>query len=134
MNLATVTIALLIAYVTLYQYVFRFQRTTRGITQMVCGAVRSDVQIALTPTWVGTLGWLSKLLILITAFMVWKTWSWVALGAFFLYAFALGAVVDVLSPFPSHAHCFRIIEKGLKADGQAELLEAVRGVRAQYLD
>jgi len=49
------TIALLASYVLLEQYVFRFQRVTRSLKRQIAGGPNSDVQIALTPGWVGAL-------------------------------------------------------------------------------
>ena len=95
----TITVGLLISYVVLDQYVFRFQRTTRGITQLIGGGMSSDLQIALTPGWVGALGWLSKIVMLAAGFMVWRTWGWIPLSGFALYVFVLGSFADVISLF-----------------------------------
>ena len=101
MDDATITVGLLISYVVLGQYVFRFQRTTLGITRQIGGGMSSNLQIALTPGWVGALGWLSKLVMLAAGFMVWRTWGWIPLSGFALYAFVLGSFADVMSPFPT---------------------------------
>ena len=95
----TLTVGLLVSYVVLDQYVFRFQRTTRGITQQIGGGMSFDLQIALTPGWVGAIGWLNKIVMLATGFMVWRTWGWIPLSGFALYAFFLGSLVDVHKSF-----------------------------------
>ena len=134
MDDTTITVGLLISYVVLDQYVFRFQRTTRGITQQIGGGMSSDLPITLTPGWVGALGWISKILMLAAGFMVWRTWGWIPLFGFALYAFVLGSFVDVISPFPTYGHCFRSIERVLQRDGQADLLQAVHKIKSEYVD
>lgn len=69
-----------------------------------------------------------------TGFTVWMVLGWLALGGFALYVLALGAVVDVLSPFPTYRHCFRAIQRGLNRDEQRELLIAAQSVESQYSD
>ena len=109
MDDTTITVGLLISYAVIGQYVFRFQRTTLGITRQIGGGMSSDLQIALTPGWVGALGWLRKLVMLAAGFMVWRTWGWIPLSVFALYAFVLGSFADVISPFPTYRHCFDIV-------------------------
>ena len=133
MDDTTITVGLLISYVVLDQYVFRFQRTTRGITQQIGGGMSSNLPIALTPGWVGALGWISKIVMLAAGFMVWRTWGWTPLFGFALYAFVLGSFVDVISPFPTYRHCFRSIERVLERDGQADLLKAVHEIKSEYV-
>ena len=134
MDDTTITVGLLISYVVLSQYVFRFQRTTRGITLLIGGGMSSDLQIALTPSWVGALGWLKTAVMLAARFMVWRTWGWIPLASFALYAFVLGALADVISPFPTYRHCFRAIERVLERDGQVDLLQTVHRIKIEYVD
>lgn len=131
MDDTTLTVALLVSYVVLDQYVFRFQRTTRGVAQRIGGGMSSDLQIALTPGWVGAIGWLNKIVMLAAGFMVWRTWGWIPLSGFALYALALGSLVDVISPLPTYGHCFRLVEGVLERDGQADLLKAVRRIKSE---
>ena len=108
----TLTVSLLALYTLLNQYLFRLQRTGLGITRVLGGGLATfGLRQALTPTWAGGLGWLKTLVLApLTGFMVWSTWGWSALAGFALYVFFLTAFVDVISPFPSYRHCFRVIE------------------------
>jgi hypothetical protein len=133
MNLEKAALALMVAYISLDQYVFRFQRTTRGIAQLLSGGIDKKLQLALTPSWVGVLGWINKGLALATGIVMWKTWGWIALGAFAFYVFVLGTLVDLVSLLPTYKHCFRIIKRSLEIDGQQDLLNSVRSVEANYL-
>ena len=152
MDDTALTICLLISYVVLYQYGFRFQRTTLGIARSITQKAdmesllavtigssglrrrtgQRNLQIAMTPGWVGAVGWLQQVVLLVTAFMVWRTWGWVPLAGFALYAFALGSLVDTISPLPSYGHCFRLIERVVERDGESRLLNAVRRVRNEH--
>lgn len=133
MKLKAVGIVLIVGYACLDQYVFRFQRTTRGISQLLSGAVDHELQLALTPSWVGVFGWLNKAFALLTAAVVWAAWGWTAAAGFVLYVFVFGILIDLVSPLPTYRHCFKVITRGLKNDGQTELLRAVEDIQGQYL-
>lgn len=134
MDATIITIGFLISRIVLFQYVFRFQRTTLGITRLVGGGRRTvDLQVAMTPDWVGTLGWISTLAMIVAGFMVWRTWGWLPLGGFALYVVVLAPSVDVISPFPTYRHCFQVIERVLERDGQTDLLKVVHGIKDEYV-
>ncbi len=130
-------VGFILAYVALTQYVFRFQRTTRGISQLLADDVSRSVQMVLTPTWLGVLGWLSTMLGVVTTVVVWFEWGWIGLGMFLLYALVGDALVDVVSPLPTYRHCFDVIERELRSSPDAthaeQILEAVQRIKTQYL-
>ena len=130
MTLESLILGSLIAYLVLDQYLFRFQRTTLQISRKLNDGFRSiDLQNAMTPTWMGVLGWGRMLAGIALSVLIWLVWGWLALAGFLAYKFLLGAWVDFISPMPTYGHCIKRIETTLARDGNTVLLERVRQFR-----
>jgi len=126
MTLESMVLGSLIAYLVMNQYLFRFQRTTLQISRKLNDGSRSiDLQNAMTPTWMGVLGWGKMLAGIGLSVLIWLVWGWLALAGFLAYMFLLGAWVDFISPLPTYGHCIKMIEIALARDGNTVLLERV---------
>lgn len=131
----TVAVGLFAAYAILSQYVFRFQRTTRGISQELLDGVDQNLMLLLTPGWMGTLGWTSSLLFVISIAAAWWALGWVATLAVVAYGLLLSAIIDVISPLPTYSHCFNIVESTLKAASDPtvrDLADRVHAIRVHH--
>jgi hypothetical protein len=131
-----ISIAACIAYVLLSQYVFRFQRTTRGVSHELVGVTDPRLQILVTPNWMGALGWLSTALWIIATILTWVAFGWLGGVGVVIYAFIFGALTDIVSPFPTYTHCFNVIESALRSGPRDlavdDLLDKVRSIRSQH--
>lgn len=100
-------------YVVISVYTFRFQRTTLSISREILGRGDPDLQLVLTPNWMGVLAWSGTALLVINLvlFFIYFGWIW-ALGILG-YGFIFGAFVDMVTPLPPYYHCFNIVEREL---------------------
>ena len=136
MESVSLFVVLFVAYVGLSEYVFRFQRTTRSVSQLLVGHVDRSLQTVLTPNWMGALGWFSTGLAVATGFCAWLVFGWLAVLGVAGYALVIAALVDVVSPLPTYRHCFDVMESCLQSasdpDAAAELIEKIRAIRGEY--
>jgi hypothetical protein len=137
------TYLLLIVQFSINTLVFRFQRTTLGISRLLFGVGDAKVQSLLTPDWIGLLGWLNSALSIILIILILICFDWL-LAIIFVFYLLIGAViVDFITPLPSYKQCFNIIKNSLKNDiknqiGEKDLLEQllkqVIGIEYKYLN
>ena len=102
-----------------------------------------SVQSVLTPVWVGFLGWLGTGLAVLLAVLVFISLGWLWAGAFVVYVAIQTVVLDLVTPWPSHRQCFRIIKSHLRSSLRTvtgdnlvtivSLLGQVESVERQYL-
>jgi len=111
---------LLFAYFVINTFIFRFQRTTLMISRKIkiIGVGGPNLQLILTPNWVGLLGWISQGLWIIISILLFFQFGWVFTLIFFLYVFIGVGFFDFITPFPSHNRCFKIIENNLNKEIQ----------------
>lgn len=134
------TEAIYIIFLLLFLFVFMYQRTTLTIARILQAPSINEVQLVLTPTWIGMLGWV----------------SWGVYVASILIGIKYGVIVGIASaivihiisaviPIPS-GYFFNLIEKHLKrefiiktsnyehkkAEAIEELLKIVRKIRLQH--
>lgn len=131
----TATVGLFAAYAILSQYVFRFQRTARGISQELLGGVDQNLMLLLTPGWMGALGWTSSLLFVISIAAAWWALGWIVALTVVAYGLLLSAIIDVISPLPTYSHCFNIIESTLRAASDPtvrDLADRVHAIRVHH--
>jgi hypothetical protein len=114
-GIEAISVVSFIIYVFLSQYVFRFQRTARGVSQELLGAIDARLQTLLTPNWMGALGWLSTGLWIVATILTWVAFGWLGGVGVFIYGLILAALTDVVSPFLTYTHCFNVIESALRS-------------------
>jgi hypothetical protein len=114
--LASVVIAI---YVVLNATVFHFQRYTLGLArQLVYDGIYNhnlrsvaQIQMLITPTAMGTLGWLSYLLLAAASLLAYLAWGWIPVVALLLWGFAVSAVVDFVWPFPTRSQSEAMVQR-----------------------
>ena len=109
---------LLLIYFVVTTYTFRFQRTTLSLSREILGFGSTDVQVMLTPNWMGVLGWAGTALLVLNVVLVFIAFGWVYSLLLIFYAFVLGALVDAITPLPSYTHTFNIIERHLEQEAR----------------
>lgn len=123
----------------LHLYVFLFQRVTLTIARLTEGVPRNDLQLALTPTWIGILGWVSNIGFYGSLVYLWldKGLLWAVGG------FIISQIVFAIVPMPQNYY-YKIIINHLKKEMQntkeiekrivfEALLGKVEGVRKNYV-
>jgi hypothetical protein len=104
---------LVIIYVINNTFVYRFQRTTLGISRQTGDR---GLQATLTPNWIAWLYWSNFILLIGLSILIFVTFSWLWLLIFLVYAFVVTPIIGVLFPIPSYKKCFEMIKKGLQKD------------------
>jgi len=104
---------LLVIYLIINTFCFRFQRTTLSISRALFNKGDHNVQAAMTPTWVGTLGWLCTILWLTISALVYFIYGWPWALLFFMGALMMTSLIDFITPWPSYKKCFHLIKKEL---------------------
>lgn len=98
-------------------YSFRFQRTTLSISRMmgISGLQNTaNVQMLLTPSYFGALGWVSSILGATVFGLMLSNLGWL-FGIMYLLIRVIGiSIIDIFTPLPSYTHCFGIIERHLQ--------------------
>lgn len=99
-----------ILYALLEQWTFRCQRVSRGILLLArdTAAGLPDLHASLTPGRMILLMWLKWLSWLVCGVCTWRAWGWWGIGILLLYSFLVGALVDIVSPWPSYARLLRL--------------------------
>lgn len=105
---------LLIIYFISNTFVFRYQKTTLSISRAVMNGGYYRVQTALTPSWIGLVGWCNKGLAVLVTILLFIKFGWPWCLAFLAYVFVGTSIVDTFTPLPSHKQCFALIEKKVK--------------------
>lgn len=85
------SLIILIIHFFLWQFVFSFQRITLKTARKVSDSLGFGVQqyqMALTPQWIGTLGWINKALSLLLFFFIFLEYGlmWSVVVAFCIYS------------------------------------------------
>ena len=99
-----------------YIFIFRFQRVTLNISRILMGTVSDNVQMFLTPNWIGILGWLNKLLIIVLSIMILTVFNWMWLVIFIFFTFFGMGLFDFITIWLSYKQCFNIIRKSISSD------------------
>jgi hypothetical protein len=138
--MAIVIFILLPIYLIINTYSFRFQRTTLSIARTI-GDRR--IKSAITPPWAGIMGWISWILLIALAVLIFFVFSWIWSLVLLIYSFAGTALIDLITPVPSYQHCFTKIKiylnsnlenpKNNSVEGIHQLIEAVDNIEAKYL-
>ena len=63
-------------YLVANTFAFRFQRTTLNISRAIFNKGSSNVQMLLSPTWLGILGWLVHGLVILISILVWNSFRY----------------------------------------------------------
>lgn len=106
-------IIVFIIFFILHTYVFMYQRTTLAISRHGESPVLSvqQLQIYLTPTWLGALGWISTIGLYGSYVLLWLQFGWFwPILLFFLDNFA-----TALIPIPSH-YFYGLVLKHLQSE------------------
>ena len=129
----SVVFVLLSVFALLSIFVFRFQRTTLGISRVL--DTGRDIRGELTPLWIVGLYWVDLGLGLLLAVLILARFGWIWLLVFLVSSLVATALVDVVSPLPSYAQCFGIIKRHLARSSRpsANLERAKRAVDAYVL-
>jgi hypothetical protein len=93
-----------VAFMVNAVFTFRFQRTTLGISRSLVG--NANLQIALTPIWIGILGWLHTFALICLTTLLWYHYSWIFGIGFLALGTAGLALINAVSPVPSYHRCF----------------------------
>ena len=132
-------IELIAVFVANSVFTFRFQRTTLGICRVLLGQNDVRVQAAMSPVWIGFLGWTHSALIVVVTFLLWSIYGWPFGIAVLIYSFLGLALLNRVSPLPTYRFCFRLIEseldKRIREDASGEffrLKEQVLAVRSKF--
>jgi hypothetical protein len=93
----------------------RFQQITTDFSKKVNdGVVDAEIQVKLTPTYVGFMVIVNYIILLLIAFLLWKiNCSWFKVISIFLLPFLI-PFIEVFSPFPKHIFLFKIMLKELQ--------------------
>jgi hypothetical protein len=102
-----------LAAVTLMHYVFSFQRFTLGVARRYAEATNevSRIQLLMTPTFMGVVGWLGTLMLLAGAVLLGIAFAWWAGVAYFVGWQVLAAVCPL---FSLNDHFGRLAESELR--------------------
>jgi len=112
---------LLVLFIIADQWAFRCQRVGQEILLLVKDrASGASPFTELMPTRYVALVWLARLLWIAGAIFAWKAWGWLGPVAVILYVFALGSVVDMLSPWPSYLVLLRLLRERIESGSVAE--------------
>jgi hypothetical protein len=106
---------LLAFYLIANTFAFRYQRTTLSICRSI-GEVHANIQAAMTPPWLGLLGWIDTGLLILLPFLLFFQFGLISAFGFLAYAFVGTAAVDSVTPLPTYRQCFRIIMRFLESD------------------
>lgn len=115
------SLIILIIHFFLWQFVFSFQRITLKTARKVSDSLGFGVQqyqMALTPQWIGTLGWINKALSLLLFFLIFLEYGlmWSIIVAFCVYS---GLYALFTGPF----------EKAISEKSKEWMLEAIKGIK-----
>ena len=90
-------------FIYIFQSLFtqRFQQITTDFSKKVNdGVVDAEIQVKLTPTYVGFMVMVNYIILLLIAFLLWKiNCSWFKVVSIFLLPFLI-PFLEVFSPFP----------------------------------
>ncbi len=104
-------------FIYIFQSLFtqRFQQITTDFSKKVNdGVVDAEIQVKLTPTYVGFMVMVNYIILLLIAFLLWKIdCSWFKVVSIFLLPFLI-PFLEVFSPFPKHNFLFKIMLKELQ--------------------
>lgn len=104
-----IVIAIYVLFLIIYIYTFMYQRTTLQIMRELNSNV--ELQIILTPTWMGSLSWVGNIGIVAAHLLLWLKVGLVwAIGGF-LFSFLLITIYPI--PFTYFVH---IVKKHLKSE------------------
>jgi hypothetical protein len=101
-----------------FSYAFNFQRVTLVIARQFANdeLPLRKYQLLLTPTWLGVIGWINSILLVLNLAMIFIYYGWLwALGYLATSQLLFGVVAGLL-PFPSFEQAFDIIKKNLEAE------------------
>lgn len=106
-----------LVFIYIFQSLFtqKFQQITTDFSKKVNdGVVDAEIQVKLTPTYVGFMVMVNYIILLLIAFLLWKIdCSWFKVGSIFLLPFLI-PFLEVFSPFPKHTFLFKIMLKELQ--------------------
>jgi len=126
----------LLLYIISDTFVFRFQRTTLSVSRVLLNQGNANLQMLLTPNWVGLLGRINRGLWIALTMSIFVEFGWLWSVVLLGYIFFGSAITDIITPVPSYAQCFTIIKKtlhdGIKEQG-AKNHEAMAALQ-QLLD
>lgn len=104
-------------FIYIFQSLFtqRFQQITTDFSKKVNdGVVDAEIQVKLTPTYVGFMVMVNYIILLLIAFLLWKiNCSWFKVVSIFLLPFLI-PFLEVFSSFPKHIFLFKIMLKELQ--------------------
>ena len=85
-------------FLIIFLFVFMYQRTTLNIARIIDNLPRTEVQIILTPNWLGLMGWISWGMY-IGCILIGFQFGWVMGIASFLFTHLLSAIIPIPSNF-----------------------------------
>jgi len=107
-------IFLTIIYIISHTFLYRFQRTTLGISRRIRDR---KLQATLTPNWITITYWINFILLIGLPVLIFIEFNWLWVLIFLIYSFIITPLIDIfLLPIPSYKSCFAIIKKGLQKD------------------
>lgn len=108
---AAIAAILFVIYAVNDQWAFRCQRVGRGILLLArdSAAAHPDLFASIMPSRYVASVWLGRLIGVGAAVFAWRAWPWYGVLPVIVYAFVLGAWVDVISPWPSYRKLLGLI-------------------------
>jgi len=111
-----VLIVLIIIDWVVFNYTFKYQRTTLELSRMHLGTGNAHYQAILSPTWLGLVGWLVNLLHLAPVILFFLIYGWIWALLYLLISFLGFGAIDAFIAFPTKKYYFQLIKKSLKND------------------
>jgi hypothetical protein len=94
-----------------FQWAFRCQRVGRGILLLALDGVATHRELfaSIMPSGYSSSIWLGRLIWVGAAVFAWRAWAWFGVFLVIIYPFALAALVDNISPWPSYSKLLGLI-------------------------
>ena len=107
---AVAAILFLIHGVT-FQWAFRCKRIGRGILLLALDSVATHRELfaSIMPSGYSASVWFGRLIWVGAAVFAWRAWAWFGALLVIIYPFALAALVDNISPWPSYSKLLGLI-------------------------
>ena len=124
--MGTLAIAFLIVFVCLFSTTFHFQRFTLGVARGLAPntATRniSSMQALMSPAWMGFLGWLLYLPLVLSAYFGFQPYGWLWLAGLAILVIVGGAILDNVWPLPTRSQCASLAMREVLRDYSVAVL------------
>ena len=115
--MATLAVLALALFTLVHCTVFHYQRFTLGVSRQM-GASPGEVprlQAAITPTWLGALGWVAYPVLIAAAVIGFRIWGWPWVVSLVVWAFVGSALLDVVWALPTEQQCRALATREVSA-------------------